>query len=76
MSSDLYNIGTEFQLAPQTVLRVGYVHNNLRRTIEDLGALDADGNEVYLYGNPRRRQGDDPADLGFDQALPDAEASA
>ncbi|MBL8296120.1 MAG: TonB-dependent receptor [Bryobacterales bacterium] len=52
MSSDLYNIGTEFQLAPQTVLRVGYVHNNLRRTIEDLGALDADGNEVYLYGNP------------------------
>jgi hypothetical protein len=34
------------------VLRASYTHNNLRRTIEDLGALDADGNEVYLYGNP------------------------
>lgn len=52
MSSDLINVGTEIQLAPQMVLRVGYVHNNLRRTIEDLGALDAQGNEVYLYGNP------------------------
>ena len=52
MSSDLINVGTEITLAPQTVLRVGYVHNNLRRTIEDLGALDAQGNEVYLYGNP------------------------
>jgi hypothetical protein len=52
MSSDLINVGTEIQLASQMMLRVGYVHNDLRRTIEDLGALDAQGNEVYLYGNP------------------------
>lgn len=52
MSSDLFSVGSEFQLRDHTVLRIGYKHNNLRRTIEDLGALDAQGNEVYLYGNP------------------------
>lgn len=52
MSSDLISIGTEFEIMPETVLRVGYKRNDLRRTIEDLGALDAQGNEVYLYGNP------------------------
>jgi hypothetical protein len=52
MSQDNMNFGVEYQLAPQTVFRGNYVHTNLRRTIEDLGALDAQGNEVYLYGNP------------------------
>ena len=52
MSSELFNGGVEYQLASSTVLRVSYTHNNLRRTIEDLGALDAQGNEVYLYANP------------------------
>jgi hypothetical protein len=33
------------------VFRFSYIHNDLNRTIEDLGALDADGNEVYLYAN-------------------------
>ena len=33
------------------MFRGSYVHNNLRRTIEDLGVL-VDGNEVYYYANP------------------------
>jgi hypothetical protein len=52
MSQDNMNFGVEYQIAPQTVFRGNYVHTNLRRTIEDLGALDANGDEVYLYGNP------------------------
>ncbi len=52
MSQDNMNIGVEYQIAPQTVFRGNYVHDNLRRTIEDLGALDANGDEIYLHGNP------------------------
>ena len=56
MSQDNMNVGVEFQLGAQTVFRGNYVHNNLRRTIEDLGALDAKGDEIYLYGNPGEGQ--------------------
>ncbi len=56
MSTDNVNVGTEFQLASQMVFRANYVHNKLRRTIEDLGALDAKGDEVYLYANPGEGQ--------------------
>jgi hypothetical protein len=52
MSTRMVNAGVEYQLANNLVFRGTFVHNNLVRTIEDLGALDADGNEVYLYGNP------------------------
>lgn len=52
MSQRNINAGVEYQLRPQTVLRVGFVRNDLRRTIEDLGALNANGDEVYLYANP------------------------
>lgn len=52
MSSELYNAGVEIQVAANTVFRGSYVRSRLLRTIEDLGALDADGNEVYLYANP------------------------
>lgn len=51
MSTYMINLGTEYQLNAQTVLGAHYVHNSLRHTIEDLGAL-VNGNEVYLYGNP------------------------
>jgi hypothetical protein len=37
------------------VATVHFVHNNLIRTIEDLGAL-VDGNEVYLIANPGEGQ--------------------
>ena len=43
--------GFDFEVNPRTVATVHFVHNNLNRTIEDLGAL-VDGNEVYLLGNP------------------------
>jgi hypothetical protein len=52
MSSDLANVGLEYQLRPSVVFAGRYVHSNLRRTIEDLGALDANGNEQYFYANP------------------------
>jgi hypothetical protein len=51
MSQDAFNAGMEYQLNPATVLTVNYVHNDLRRTIEDMGVL-VDGDEVYKYVNP------------------------
>jgi hypothetical protein len=51
MSQDSFNAGVEYQLGPTSVFTVNYIHNNLVRTIEDIGLL-VDGNEVYLYANP------------------------
>ena len=51
MSQDSFNLGTEFQLGRTSVFTINYVHNNLVRTIEDIGLL-VDGDEVYLYANP------------------------
>jgi hypothetical protein len=51
MSQDALNIGSEYQINQNTVFTANYVHNNLRRTIEDLGVL-VEGNEVYKYVNP------------------------
>jgi hypothetical protein len=52
MSQDSTSGGIEYQVNRNSVLTVHYIHNNLRRTIEDIGALDAQGNEVYVIGNP------------------------
>jgi hypothetical protein len=51
MSQDNISVGTDYQWNAQTVLTVQYVHNNLRRTIEDLGAI-VNGDEVYAITNP------------------------
>ena len=51
MSQDSFSAGVEYQLQPTTVLAVNYIHNNLIRTIEDVGRL-VEGSEVYTYGNP------------------------
>jgi hypothetical protein len=51
MSQDSFNFGFEHQLGRTTVFTANYVHNNLVRTIEDIGLL-VDGDEVYLYANP------------------------
>jgi hypothetical protein len=51
MSQDSFNGGVEYQLGPTSVFTVNYIHNNLVRTIEDIGLL-VDGDEVYLYANP------------------------
>ena len=39
MYQDQTNFGVEHQLTPTTVIGAHYVHNDLRQTIEDLGAL-------------------------------------
>jgi hypothetical protein len=51
MSQDSFNVGAEYQLGRTSVFAINYVHNNLVRTIEDIGLL-VDGDEVYLYANP------------------------
>lgn len=52
MSADVMNVGMEWEVLPRTVFSARYSRNHLNRTIEDLGALDAEGNEIYSYGNP------------------------
>jgi len=51
MTTDLANLGFEYQILPQTVLRVNWNRNHLVRTIEDMGAL-YNGDEVYALVNP------------------------
>jgi outer membrane receptor protein involved in Fe transport len=51
MYQDSINGGVEYQLNPTSVLGIHYIHNDLRQTIEDIGAV-VDGNEVYVIGNP------------------------
>jgi hypothetical protein len=52
MSADNSNLGVEWAVEPRTVLSARWVRNHLIRTIEDFGALDETGSEVYRYGNP------------------------
>src|SRR5262249_27033507 len=52
MSSDNMNAGVEYEVRPGTVFSARWSRSKLNRTIEDIGILDAQGNEVYLYGNP------------------------
>jgi hypothetical protein len=52
MSSESMNAGIEWEVFNNMVFSGRYVRSNLIRTIEDMGVLDAQGNEVYLYGNP------------------------
>ena len=52
MSSDTLNAGIEWEIKKDMVFTGRYVRNKLNRTIEDMGVLDAQGNEVYRYGNP------------------------
>lgn len=52
MSADSLNAGVEWEVAKNFVFAGRYVRNKLNRTIEDMGALDANGDEVYRYGNP------------------------
>ena len=52
MFQDATNVGAEYQLTPTTMIGVNYVHNKLTRVIEDVGSLDATGNEIYFAANP------------------------
>ena len=51
MYQDAINVGLEYQLNPTTVFGAHFVHNDLKETIEDLGAI-VDGDEIYVIGNP------------------------
>jgi hypothetical protein len=51
MSQDQFTAGVDYQWSKDVVLGARYLHNDLRRTIEDLGVL-VGGNEVYIYANP------------------------
>jgi len=52
MSVDNLNFGVEYEIQPQTLFTARYTRSKLNRTIEDIGVLDANGDEVYFYGNP------------------------
>ena len=53
------------------------MHNDLRRTIEDIGALDANGDEAYVIGNPGEFLSEFEAPSGADAARAgDAESEA
>jgi hypothetical protein len=45
-------VGFEQQLTNVTAASVRYVHKQIDRAIEDTGALDAQGNEIYVIANP------------------------
>jgi hypothetical protein len=51
MYQDSFNGGVDFQLGARSAIGVHVIHNNLGRTIEDLGAL-VNGDSVYVIGNP------------------------
>ena len=45
-------VGFEHQLNDVIAVSVRYVHKQIDRAIEDTGALDATGNEIYIIANP------------------------
>ena len=55
MYQDSLNGGVDLQLSGTTALGIHYIHNNLGRTIEDMGAL-VNGDSVYVIGNPGEGQ--------------------
>src|SRR5262245_34952103 len=55
MYQDSFNTGVDYQMQGNMALGVHYIHNNLGRTIEDMGAL-VNGDSVYVIGNPGEGQ--------------------
>ena len=45
-------IGGDHELGPTLSVGLRYVHKQVDRAIEDIGNLDAEGNETYVIGNP------------------------
>ena len=52
MSQDSTSAGVEYQLNANSMISAHFIHNDLRETIEDIGFLNALGDEGYLIGNP------------------------
>jgi outer membrane receptor protein involved in Fe transport len=55
MFQDSFNGGLDYQLGRNMALGIHFIHNNLGRTIEDMGAL-VDGDSIYVIGNPGEGQ--------------------
>lgn len=47
-----FTVGTEYGLTSDLVLSGRYTRKNLDRTIEDVGFIDATGNELFFIANP------------------------
>ena len=54
MYQDSTSIGTEYQIGSDMVFGTHYVHNNLGRTIEDIGAVDARATRPTSSATPVR----------------------
>lgn len=52
MQNQEFQLGLEYQVTKNSVLSARYVNKKLMDTIEDIGYLDSEGNEVYITGNP------------------------
>jgi len=52
MQNREFQLGFEYQLTKNSVVSARYVNKSLVNTIEDIGYLNADGDEVYITGNP------------------------
>ena len=50
-SQDQWSLGADYQWSTNTLVGVRYVHQNLRRAVEDL-AVRVRGNAAYFYANP------------------------
>jgi hypothetical protein len=46
-----FSVGVDHQVASRLIAGVRYVHKTLIRSIDDIGVLDSQDNEVYLIGN-------------------------
>ncbi len=55
MFQDSFNAGVDQQFGGNMALGIHYIHNNLGRTIEDMGSI-VDGDSVYVIGNPGEGQ--------------------
>jgi TonB dependent receptor/Carboxypeptidase regulatory-like domain/TonB-dependent Receptor Plug Domain len=44
--------GVERELGRSMAVGIRYIHKQLDNSIEDVGSLDAQGNEIYVIGNP------------------------
>lgn len=47
-----FTVGVEQELSRNFVLRGRYVNKKLLETVEDAGAISANGSEIYITGNP------------------------
>ncbi len=52
MENREFQLGVEYQVTKNSVVSARYVNKKLLNTIEDIGYLDAEGNEIYTTGNP------------------------